>query len=67
MKIDWCKLLGHKWIPVYVIGYFGKNKVKFLATECKRCDEGEKDLRDTINKMDNCIVCSYDKKYYNHK
>jgi len=64
MKIDWCKILGHKWIPVYIIGWFGYEKVKFIATECKRCGKGETDLRETIAKMSKCPVNSYSEKYY---
>jgi hypothetical protein len=64
MKIDWCKILGHKWIPVYVIGYFKNTRVKFIGSECKRCNYGENDLRETIARMDNCPVNSYSEKYY---
>lgn len=65
MKIDWCKILGHKWIPVYIIGYFENVKVKFIAAECKRCRCGENDLRNTITKMNSCPVNCYNEKYYN--
>ena len=63
MKIDWCKILGHKWIPVYIIGWFGYEKVKFIGAECKRCGKGETDLRETISKMSKCPVNSYSEKY----
>jgi hypothetical protein len=64
MKIDWCKILGHRWIPVYVIGYFEDVKVRFIAVECKRCNYGGNDLRQTVFKMSNCPVNSYNEKYY---
>lgn len=64
MKINWCKILGHKWIPVYIAGYFGDKKVKFIGTYCKRCGYGEEDLRDVVNKMDNCPINTYNEKYY---
>lgn len=64
MKIDWCRILGHKWIPVYITGYFGHEKVKFIATECKRCRKGDNDLIKTIAKMSNCPVNSYSEKHY---
>lgn len=65
MELDWCKILGHKWIPVYIIGYFENVRVKFIATQCKRCNYGEKDLRQTISKMISCPVNSYKEKHYN--
>lgn len=67
MKINWCKVLGHIWIPTYTIGWFGGTEVKFIATECKRCKVGENDLYETIQKMNNCSVCSYNEKYYYKK
>ena len=64
-KINWCKILGHKWVPIYTIGWFADKKVKFIGCECKRCNYGEDDLRETIAKMHSCHVNSYDEKYYN--
>jgi len=64
-KINWCKILRHKWIPVYIIGFFNKKEVRFIAAECKRCKKGEDDLRNAILKMTNCEVASYSEKYYN--
>ena len=64
MKVNWCKILGHKFVPVFLIGYYGKIKVKFIGTECSRCNFGADDLSDTIHKMDNNLVCSYDEEYY---
>lgn len=64
MKIDLCKIFGHKWIPVYIIGRFNNTKVKFIGTECKRCKYGETDLRKTIAKMHSCPVNTYSEKYY---
>jgi len=63
-KINWCKILGHKWIPVFIRGYYGKKEVKFIGAECKRCILGEDDLRIAIEKMENNIICSYSEKYY---
>ena len=65
MKIDWCKMLGHKWVPVYIIGWFADNKVKFIATECKRCKIGNEDILKLIRVLDPCTICSYSEKYYN--
>lgn len=64
MIINWCKILGHKWVPVYIIGYFGKIKVKFIGAECERCDFGEDDLGDTLEKMSSNPVNTYNEKYY---
>lgn len=67
MNINWCKLLGHKWVAVFIIGWFKGEKVKFIATECERCKFGFDDLRNTIGKMDNCVnaVHTYSEQYYN--
>lgn len=64
-NVNWCKILGHKWIPVFVHGYFGKKEVKFIAAECKRCGFGKDALKKTIYQMDNNLVCSYNEKHYN--
>jgi hypothetical protein len=64
MKINWCKILGHKWIPVYIIGTFSKTKVKFIGAECKRCKFGDDDLTKTIYLMDRIHVSSYSEKHY---
>lgn len=63
-KITWCKVFGHKWIPVFVIGWFGNKEVKFIAAECINCKKGLDDLYKTIAKMDDCPVNSYNEKYY---
>lgn len=63
-KLNWCKILGHKWIPIYIVGWFGYEKVKFVGSECKRCNYGSADLRNTIGKMSKCVVQTYNEKYY---
>jgi len=63
MKTNWCKILGHRWVPVYIIGFIKEKETKLIGTECKRCGFGEKDLLDAIEKMD-AKICSYSKKYY---
>lgn len=64
MRINWCKILGHRWIPIYIIGYFGAIKVNFIGAECSRCNKGDDDLRETVSKMNDCHVCSHNEKYY---
>lgn len=64
MKINLCNFVGHKWIPVYIIGYFGNVKTKFIGAECKRCGYGHNDLLETVSKMDRCPVNTYTEKYY---
>jgi hypothetical protein len=64
MKIYWCKIIGHRWIPIFIIGWFGYEKVKFIATECKRCGKGKDDIYNTIAKMSKCPVNSYNEKYF---
>ena len=41
MKSWRCRIFGHKWIPVY-IGKRGKWKI--MATYCKRCNYGHKEI-----------------------
>lgn len=62
--LDLCKLLGHKWTPVYVVGWFGYEKINFVGSECKRCGYGSADLKNTIKKMSKCIIQTYNEKYY---
>jgi len=64
IKINWCKILGHKWVPIFIRGFYVDKEVKFIGTECIRCKFGKNDLMVAIKKMDNNIVCSYTEKYY---
>ena len=64
MKIDWCKILGHRFVPIFVKGWFSKEEVKFIATVCSRCDLGEDELRDTVKKMRSHEFCTYSEKYW---
>lgn len=64
MKIDYCKLLGHKWIPVYIIGCILGKEVRFIATECKRCKVGKEESLNILKILDSYSVCSYNEKYF---
>lgn len=68
-KINWCKILGHKWIPIFIIAFIDGVKLKFVACECKRCNLGDKDLQDFLDEIDDDKrnVCSYSEKYYHEK
>ena len=40
MKINWCRILGHKWVPL-VVG-FELNGYTFITCYCGRCGMVEK-------------------------
>jgi hypothetical protein len=67
MKINWCKIIGHKWIPVYIKGEIGGKKIKFIGVKCGRCGKGYDDLLDVVNKLDSCEYNTYNEKYYGNK
>lgn len=60
MKINWCKLLGHRWIIVYIAK---TGKFKFIATYCQRCRLGKDELHDAIDKLKTNIN-TYEIKYF---
>lgn len=64
MKLNFCKIFGHVWIPVYIKGEIGGKPVRFIGAECKKCLKGHEDLRDFINELDSCEYNTYNEKYY---
>jgi hypothetical protein len=45
MKINWCKIFGHKWERVYI----GKRgEWKMITTYCSRCDFGRLNIYDFL-------------------
>ena len=67
MKIDWCKILGHSYVPIFIKGSYRNKIVEFIGCKCRRCDFGEKELSDAIMKMDIVDYATYSKKYFNNK
>ena len=65
MKVDWCKILGHKWAPMYIKGNYNKIEVKFIACYCKRCYKGYDEAIDAIQKQTICEYNTYQEKYFN--
>ena len=65
-KIDWCKILGHSWEPIYVKGRYSNIEVKFIGCKCRRveCNYGEDDLLDAVNKQTVNEYNTYSEKYY---
>jgi len=62
--MNWCKILGHLYEPVFIKGTFGDKEVKFIGAKCKRCGFGQDELVDTVNKMDLNYFCTYSEKYW---
>ena len=66
MKIDWCKILGHSYEPLFIKGRFADKEVKFISCKCRRCDFGEPEIVDTVDKMDDYDFFTYTEKYFNN-
>lgn len=64
MKIDWCKILGHSYEPIFIKGAYGDKEVKFIGCVCRRCDFGKDELLDANKKMDRSDFCTYSEKYW---
>ena len=63
--MNWkCKLFGHKWIPVYIKGYYGDIEVKFIACQCYRCRLGNVELLDVIRKQTMRVYNTYEESYF---
>ena len=51
MKIDWCKILDHKWRRLLL----KNNTVHLMAVYCARCLYGKKEIDDTLENLLPCI------------
>jgi hypothetical protein len=60
MKIDWCKVFGHKWRIVYVGQY---DKWKLISAYCERCGFGHRELNDFVNTTPHDFA-SYTEEYF---
>ena len=65
MKINWCKILGHSYEPIFMKGSYADKEVKFIGCKCRRCGFGEDELLDANKKMDRSDFCTYSEKYWN--
>lgn len=59
-----CKFFGHKLKPVFIKGYYGNKKLKFIGAYCKRCGKGRKELHEAINLQDIKVYNTYNEKYF---
>jgi hypothetical protein len=64
MKIDKCKLFGHKWYPCYVRGYYGGTQIKFIGVYCQRCRKGHDELLDAIKKQTISVYGTHSEEYF---
>lgn len=59
MRIDWCKLIGHKWVPVYI----GNGEWKIIMTFCERCYFGHDEAKH-FSETNKTKFATYDVKYF---
>lgn len=59
-----CKIVGHNWDHVFVCGYYGNIKIKFVACYCQWCNKGHDELLDAINKMTKQVYGTHSEKYF---
>jgi len=74
MKIDWCKILGHKWSPTEFKGYFEDGKYVILngKNQCKRCNPNPTQLtkeeivklKKALKEMFNDEVVNFSENHY---
>ncbi len=64
MKVDKCKLFGHKWMPVYIKGDYNGKTVKFIACYCDRCRKGYNEAQDINQSAENREYGTYSEKYF---
>ena len=64
MKLNLCKLLGHRWVPVFISGEYKGIKVKFIGTYCSRCDKGHDELLNTVRSQTDITYGTYVEEYF---
>tara|TARA_R110002153_G_scaffold268651_1_gene433593 strand:- start:89 stop:289 length:201 start_codon:yes stop_codon:yes gene_type:complete len=64
MKVDWCKILGHKYRPVFYKGDIKGVEVKIITCYCERCKLGRKEMRDFSDKLEPLEMATYQEKYF---
>jgi len=65
MKIDKCKLFGHKWTPVFIKGKYNGEVVKFISCFCDRCGKGYDEVHNINKVAENREFGTYSEKYFN--
>lgn len=64
MKIDKCKLFGHKWTPAFIKGEYNGKAHKFISCYCSRCDLGYDEVLDIIGAAADLEYGTYSEKYF---
>lgn len=64
MKINWCKILGHNWVPVFIKGVYNKRMIKFVGCYCQRCSKGEKEVNELNEIAINRQYGTYNERYF---
>lgn len=61
MRIDWCKILGHKWVPI-IIGFKDRDYT-FIGCYCDRCRLGDNELHKAVADQ-TTVIASYNFEYF---
>ena len=64
LKIDKCKLFGHKWTPVFIKGEYNGQMIKFIACFCGRCRKGYGEVHEIVGAAKNRQFAEYSEKYF---
>ena len=64
MKINWCKIIGHRWEPVFIKGTYNGGTRKFILCQCKRCGLGEEEVQQIGDLAVNRFYFTYSEKYF---
>lgn len=62
----WCRFWGHKWIPIYIGGYFNKKKTKIISCYCVRCRKGHDEISKFIDAQSENLYNTWSEKYFNN-
>lgn len=64
MKIDKCKLFGHKWTPIFIKGKYNNKTVKFIGCFCGRCRKGHDEILEVNELAIDREFGTYNEKYF---
>jgi len=64
MKINWCNILGHRWVQGYLKGEFNGQQIKFIGCYCDRCRKGYSELLKITECAINRKYATYESKYF---
>jgi len=65
LKINKCKLFGHKWVPVFIKGEYNGKFIKFIACYCDRCNKGYNEVFGINEVAINREFGTYSEEYFN--